>query len=255
MRISKALLNILNILVSLAIALGLVLAGSYSAYALWDNRQVYNAAENVQATLKQLKPVMVEEADEGPGFEELLKINPDVCAWLTMDNTGIDYPVLQGETNLSYISTDVYGDFALAGSIFLDSRCARDFSDGYNLTYGHHMEGHRMFGDLELYKDAAFFAENRSGTLILPDRSCRLEVIACLQVGASEPYVFETQWLRYNVSSLLDYVEANAVRLHADTLAAAKAEADPRILALSTCASEFTDARTIVITLMEPYLQ
>ena len=41
----------------------------------------------------------------------------------------IDYPILQGEDNLSYINTDVYGSFALAGSIFLDSRCDNTFHD------------------------------------------------------------------------------------------------------------------------------
>ena len=41
------------------------------------------------------------DADEDkPSFEELLKINPDVKAWLTIDNTGIDYPVVQGKNQL-----------------------------------------------------------------------------------------------------------------------------------------------------------
>ncbi len=34
-------------------------------------------------------------------LQELQKINPDVCAWLTVDGTKIDYPVVQGETNLN----------------------------------------------------------------------------------------------------------------------------------------------------------
>ena len=34
----------------------LVVAGAYSAYALWDNSQVYAAADNVQAELLQFKP-------------------------------------------------------------------------------------------------------------------------------------------------------------------------------------------------------
>ena len=56
--------------------------------------------------------------DESPSLQELQKINPDVCAWLTVDGTKIDYPVVQGETNLEYINQDIYGEFALSGSIF-----------------------------------------------------------------------------------------------------------------------------------------
>lgn len=125
---AKLILRILESLFSLTLALALILAGSYSAYALWDNNQVYTAAENVQAKMLSLKPTAGEDEDAGPSFAELLAVNGDVCAWLTLDNTHIDYPVLQGEDNLSYINTDVYGNFALAGSIFLDSGCDNTFS-------------------------------------------------------------------------------------------------------------------------------
>lgn len=149
---------------------------SYSAYALWDNAQVYAAADHVQAGLLPFKPKAGEENDAT--FEELRAINPDVAAWVTMDNTGIDYPVLQGEENLNYLNTDVYGDFALAGSIFLDTDCSRDFTDPYSLLYGHHMENGKMFGDVDLYQDAAFFAQNTTGELVTPDRTYRLETVA-----------------------------------------------------------------------------
>ena len=134
------MLRAANALISLAVGLCLAVCGAYAGYALWDNRQVYSAAENVQIEMQKLKPEVSEEVGEtGPSFAELLAVNPDVCAWLTVDNTRIDYPVLQGETNLDYINTDVYGNFALAGSIFLDSRNAPTFADGYSLLYGHHM--------------------------------------------------------------------------------------------------------------------
>ena len=158
---SKAFLRLANGLVSLVVAVALITAGGYAAYCLWDDGQIYAAAEDVQAELLHLKP-QVEPAEDGesggPSFDELLAINPDVRAWVTMDNTKIDHPVLQGETNLDYINTDVYGDFALAGSIFLDARNAPDFTDPYSLLYGHHMANSGMFGDLDLYKDPEFFA-------------------------------------------------------------------------------------------------
>ena len=94
MSIRRACVRTVNSFVSLVIILALLLFGSYSAYALWDNRQIYSAAQNVQLQMKELKPDI--QAETGPSFEELLAINPDVRAWLTMDGTKIDYPVLQG---------------------------------------------------------------------------------------------------------------------------------------------------------------
>ena len=48
---SKAFLKLANGLISLAVAIALVVAGGYAAYCLWDNNQIYAAAENVQEEL------------------------------------------------------------------------------------------------------------------------------------------------------------------------------------------------------------
>ena len=241
-----------NSLVSLVVILFLTVAGVYSGYALWDNAQVYAAVDDVQSELLKLKPDVSEE--DGASFEELLAINPDVCAWLTLDNTGIDYPVVQGEDNLSYINTDVYGEFALAGSIFLDSSCDNTFHDQYSLLYGHHMENSKMFGDLDLYEDEEFFNENTTGMLILPDRSYELEIFACLRVSASEDAVFYPQQWQTNTDGLLEFVSENAMHIHQDTFDRIGSSEDfSQILAMSTCSSEFTDARTILLAVMKPY--
>ncbi|MDO5546714.1 MAG: class B sortase [Eubacteriales bacterium] len=248
---SRWILKAANSLVSLFVALCLCLAGAYAAYALWDNSRIYASAQNVQADMVKLKPAV--EEDGGASFEELMAINSDVCAWVTLDNTKIDHPVLQGSTNLTYINTDVYGNFALAGSIFLDTRNERDFSDAYSLLYGHHMENSGMFGDLDLYKDEAFFQENTTGTLILPDRAYNLEIFACLLVKAGEDEIFDPERWQDDISGLVSYVKENSLYLHGDTMEALLQSEQPQILALSTCSTEFTDARTIILAAMDTY--
>lgn len=252
---ARFFLKACNTLVNLVLIAALLLSGTYAVYALWDNNQVLNAAENVQADMIKLKPT--DEGEDGPtaaeAFAQLQGINGDVCGWITMDNTGIDLPILYGEDNLEYINKDVYGNFALAGSIFLDSRNRRDFSDSYSLLYGHHMADHQMFGDLDLYKDETFFRENRTGKLMLPGKTYDLEVISCLLVGASDEYIFEPTDTRSDIYGLLDYAERESLFVNDDVLQRAWQTDDLQILALSTCSSEFTDARTIVLTVMDPH--
>ena len=231
-----------DFLISAVVVLFLLTAGAYSAYALWDNNQVYAAVDNVQGELLQFKPAA--DGENGASFEELLAINSDVKAWLTLDNTAIDYPVVQGENNFSYINTDVYGDFALAGSIFLDSDCDGSFHDPYSLLYGHHMVSGQMFGDLEKYQDAAFLREHRTGTLLLPDGACTLEVFACLLVPASEEHIFRPEHWQEDVSPLLDWAEGEA-------LCWETTDRPQRVLAMSTCSSAFTDARTVVLAAIQ----
>ena len=200
--------------------------------------------------------------EQGPSFAELLRVNQDVKAWLTLDHTQIDYPVLQGEDNFAYINTDVYGNFALAGSIFIDSRCDPSFADPYTLLHGHHMENSRMFGDLDLYKDLDFFRQYYTGTLRDPRPSVapaglRLHGRALRPRKKSSTPPFGK---RMAIGRLLPFVKARSVALrrrhrgHAGGRHRRPAKR-PRVIAMATCSSEYTDARTIVLAVMNDYGQ
>lgn len=250
MKLAKLGLDIGNRIISGIIVLTLLISLAYAGYGLWDNNRIYAEAGNVQDDMIRLKP------DEySPSFEELMAINPDVKAWLTLDNTNIDYPVLKGETNLSYFNTDVYGDFSLAGSIFLDSRNDGEFKDTYSLIYGHHMEKNKMFGDLDLYKEEKFFRENQTGTLILPDRSYKLEILAVLIIPSGEEVIFNPTLWQEGTDDLSKFARENHLYLHEDKLTALEEsqDEDQQILALTTCSTEFTDARTAILAVMLPY--
>lgn len=252
---AQKILYAANSLLNMIVICGLCVAGIYAGYALWDNSQVYAAAQNVQADMIRLKPVVSDTGEDGASFEELLAVNQDVCAWVSIDNTNIDFPILQGETNLTYINRDVYGNFALAGSIFLDSRNDKNFHDTVSLLYGHHMDQSDMFGDLDKFKEADFFKENKTGQLILPDRSYDLEIFACLLTDASEDAIFEPQAYGADINGLLDLTETAALYYDADTVETLReTNGENQILILSTCSTEFTDARTIVLTVMKPHV-
>ena len=130
--------------------------------------------------------------------------------------------------------------------------CIRDRK--YSLLYGHHMAEHKMFGDLDLYRKKKFFDKNTTGTLILPDRSYKLEIFACMQVSASEDSIFATGKWQADTSGLVDFVRKNAEHVHQQTMDnIGKSEDFSQILAMSTCSSEFTDARTVLLAVMKPY--
>lgn len=249
--IHKYVIKTADSFLNLILVLALSVVGLYSVYCLWDNHQIIQAAENVQNDLLKYKP----DADNpGPTFEELLALNPDVCAWVTLDNTNVDHPIVQGKDNMTYINTDVYGNFALAGSIFLDSRNDKNFEDAYSLVYGHHMADGKMFGDLDLYKEADFFEENTTGTLLLPDRAYSLDILACLEVDSRDKVIFEPEQCRSSASGVITYAEQKALHIHEELLDKIKGQENIQILSLSTCSSEYDDARTIVLAVMEPYI-
>lgn len=241
MKISKIILKVANGLVTYIVILTLCISGVYAGYALWDNNLVFAQVDDVQADMLKLKPDA-----RRPSFDELLAINQDVVGWITLDNTNIDYPVMQGETNLTYFNMDIYGDFALGGSIYLDSRNDPNFNDPYSLLYGHYMASGRMFGDLERYKEEDFFNKNQKGSLLMPDKVYELEVYATLLVKSSDEAIFNPPLWNDNINGLIEYAENNALYLNDMDI-----DESVQILAFTTCTTEFTDARTVVLTVMK----
>lgn len=65
--------------------------------------------------------------------------------------------------------------------------------------------------------------------------------------------------LRKGVAGLLDFVQEQALHLDAQAVARLRQRIDagesPQVLAFTTCASEFTDARTVVLAAMDGYRQ
>ena len=108
-----------------------------------------------------------------------------------------------------------------------------------------------MFGDLDLFEEKEFFDQHRSGELLLPDRMYELDIFACMLVPASENKIFDpTRW-QADIKGLLDFAEQESLFCRAEVVEQLRAEDAPQILALSTCSSDFTNARTIVLAVMK----
>lgn len=163
------------------------------------------------------------------------QISDDMVAWITVDDTEIDYPIMQAADNTKYLNTDPFGGYSLAGSIFLDSRNSSDFSDDYSLVYGHHMEYGRMFGTLDKFLDRDFLSEHSQGTLMIgknADITFRLKVFAAFRASAKDDAVFEPG--------------RGEIREFISQKANISVDEDKRLLCLSTCAEGDAVSRIVV---------
>lgn len=226
-------------LVSLLAAGLILLMLLYGGYSLWDTAMVFNGAF-LSSDLLQFKPA-AGDPDSNPTLAELQAINPDVLGWLTIDDTHIDYPVVIGETDMEYVNKDVYGDFALSGSIFMDSDNARDLSDAYTLVYGHHMDNGAMFGDVVEFVNTDYFESHPSGTLYLPDATYTIEIFACVQVDAFDSMIYDPLAQDGDVSELLNYVDEIAVQSRYIGV-----QPTDKVIGLSTCAEAETNGRVVI---------
>ena len=116
-------------------------------------------------------------------FQGLISQNKDICAWIYIPGTDVDYPVLQGTDNSYYLTHDAYGEYSPDGSIFVDAGCSRKFDDFDTIIYGHNMSTGTMFKTLHNYEDDEFWKENRNVYVYLPDRVLRYEVFAAYRTN------------------------------------------------------------------------
>ena len=209
-------------------------------YAMLDAANVYLNA-NDTAVLKY-KPKLGEQQTE----EVLQEIAEDAVAWLSIPDTRIDYPLMQGETNDTYINKDPFGNFSLSGSIFLDSRNSGDFTDGYSLVYGHHMDHGAMFGSLDAFYQPDYFRSHRTGTLqCATGQDYEILFFACCKAPANEKLIFDPP--ASERTALLAYLAEHAAIWHPEDL-----PPDSPILALSTCQSAETIERLILFGALRP---
>ncbi len=181
----------------------------YSGLVLYDTIYTDRAAF-ISSDLSQYRPQIT---GEEPGFEEMTEINPDVQGWITIRDTNIDYPVVQGKDDIEYSMKDIYGESSLTGSIYLTVVNNSEFTDSFNLIYGHHMDNGAMFGDIAKYEDKDFFYSHQDGILITKRGTYDLKIFARLSADAYDEGIYQAGDRPYSAfPDFLYYVKDLAVQ-------------------------------------------
>ena len=227
-----------HMIVNMTVLVVIFIMMIFSVYAMWDSNQIYRSADAVHYDV--YRPRQGETAS----FEEFQAENPEVIAWLMVYGTSIDYPVVQGEDNRKYVTTDAFGEYSLSGAIFLDSRNGSDFTDFNSILYGHHMDKDAMFGAIALFEDVDFFNEHTHGNLFYEGVDYGLEFFAFIEDIDAYDYSVFTPRVR-DAEEQRNYLN-NLITKAINTRDVGVTMED-RILLLSTCDSALTNGRDILI--------
>lgn len=233
-----------NRILSIMAGILILLMLSYGMYSLWDTYKIY---ANSFADEELLKFRPTDDGEDNPTLKDLKKLNPDVKAWIQVPKTNIDYPVVQGQDDMEYINKNVYGEFELLGAIFLSCLNKDDFSDPYNLVYGHNMKNGGMFADVADFTNKEYFETHQKGKLYLTDATRKIRFFACMKVTAADAKIYHPDGYRKeNLKDLLDYIQANAVQYRDVNVAD-----ENSLIALSTCSEAETNGRVVLIGKLE----
>ncbi|ODU56307.1 MAG: hypothetical protein ABT01_04190 [Clostridium sp. SCN 57-10] len=203
--------------------------------------QTTPAPSTTTAPEQEPDPLPAPESYESPiDFEALFKINPDIVGWISMPDLDIDFPIVQGATNDTYLRTAVDGSYSKAGSIFLDYESDPSLGGRHCIIYGHNLKTGVMFEPLTRLKSEEEFNAHRDLTLYTPDRTIKLRIFAAY-AGPSEAIQRKTKFS--SDESFADYITE---------MTAPCTFADPPDFAISTlysfitCSYEKNDYRTYI---------
>ena len=93
-------------------------------------------------------------------YKKLFSQNKSLIGWIKIDDTNIDYPVMQTVNNEYYLDHNYNQQYDKNGSIFLDKDCDITKPGTNMIIYGHHMKSGKMFGNLKLYSNKAYYDEH-----------------------------------------------------------------------------------------------
>ena len=144
-RMKKRIISVFMILCIIGIIYSL-----YNIY-IWK-KNVDKNNEIKEITKKHVKEEKKNEKEEIKeykiDFDALKKSNSDTVGYIKVNNTNIDYVVVQAKDNNYYLNHNFNKEKNRAGWIFLDYRNKLDGSDKNTIIYGHNMKDGSMFETL-----------------------------------------------------------------------------------------------------------
>ena len=226
----KAILNLVIYIMLLSILL-------YSGLKIY---KWYKDKTNNSKIAEQIKDtVIVEEKNENENkkeykidFNKLKEQNNETVAWIKVNNTNIEHPVVKESNNSFYLNHSFDKSQNSAGWIFADYRNKFDNTDKNIVIYGHNMRDDSMFGSLKNILNSDWYDNEKNITLYTENEKCIYKVFSIYKIK-SEDYYITTEF--ENDKKFEQFV--NTIKKRSIKDFSVDVSKDDNILTLSTCAN------------------
>ena len=209
---------------------------------------------------KEIKQIVNETADNGANntvdwhkaVQTLYGENNDLVGYLQWDSGIISQPVVQGETNNSYLRTSFYGKYSTTGTVFLDS--GMSLNDQNFVLYGHnvYIDHSAMFTPLLTLEDQDTYEKNSTLALYTLDGAKLYQMIGIYEITYNEFQTSEYQD-KYSFQRTEFYDDADAqawidyVKEHSMIESLYDAESGDKFMCLQLCKPYHHDTRVVVV--------
>lgn len=213
----------------------------YAGNGLLNTRNTYHDAKEGYRVLQEQKKHYEtrQEHKEDDLTEAMREINPDYIAWIAIEGTNINYPIVQASQG--YLKQDFYGKESISGTLFINSE-QEPFKDLNTIIFGHNMKDGSMFSDLKKYLNKAWYEKHPYIKIQHEGQSTIYEVISVQILSEKDTRVYEY---------LFDSEEYKAFlreSLLQSSINTEKVINDSPVITLSTC---YGTSKRLIITAQE----
>ena len=184
-----------------------------------------------------------------PEYKTLYNSNKNLIGWIKIDDTIIDYPVMQCGDNEFYLSHNFDSEEDVAGTLFLDCNCdVLRGCDNY-IIYGHHLQSGRMFSSIGEYESESYYESHK---YIQFDTIYERQLYQVMYAFRSRVYTEDEITFKY-----YQFINANSEEEFNSYMAEMEAESfydtgvrafyGDQLLTLSTCDYQEQNGRFVVV--------
>lgn len=185
-----------------------------------------------------------------PELAALYEDNPDVCGWIKIEGTALDYPLMYTpEEPEKYLRMDFDGVYSVGGLPFLDSDCSLDPESDNLIIYGHNMRDGSQFRSIMMYKDKTYWEAHPTILLSTLYEEREYEVLAAFYDRVYYKYEDCFKFYQFiDAEDEEDFNEAVAYyKEHSEYDTGVTAQYGDRLITLVTCSYHHEYGRFVVV--------
>ena len=211
---------------------------------------IQNISEDEEEAIEENIEEQKNETERMLQVKELQQQNADIIGWIEIENTNINYPVLQGTDNSYYMTHNYKKEKNKNGSIFLNADYNWNIPSNNLLIYGHNLGNGMMFQELLKYEKESFYQEHPVIRFTTAEEDAEYEIISAFKSRVyykSEKNVFRYYFF-LNSESEEEYNQfvKNAKNASLYSIDATANYGD-QLITLSTCSYYVEDGRFAVV--------
>ena len=171
---------------------------------------------------------------ENVNFSELINVNPNTVAWLSVDGTNINYPIVKTDNNDFYLNHSFDNSYKTTGWTFMDFRNDVNMTDNNTIFYGHNLLNKTAFGSISnLFGKNWVKNSNKKVIVLTPSKKYTYQIFSVYYI---EPEVY---YLSTNFYSDVDYKQfLDTIKSRNSIAIDNSVSIEDKIITLSTCTED-----------------